>query len=208
MGDVDGGFTFDFEGGVDAVGNVNAVPSHVSTSGAQIISTVAAAGVGSNGLVAPLAISVVGRKNYRQTVCRHWLRGLCMKGDACGFLHQLERSRMPICRFFSKYGECHEPDCIYKHTFEDVKECNMYKMGFCPNGPDCRYKHVKLPGPFPPLEESLQKIHRRLSTSNRRSSTRNMAQRQSFINYEETTQTTSLSEPATRKDVQASQLLP
>ena len=41
-----------------------------------------------------------------QTVCRHWLRGLCMKGNACGFLHQFEASRMPVCRFFAKYSEC------------------------------------------------------------------------------------------------------
>jgi hypothetical protein len=24
-----------------------------------------------------------------QTVCTYWLRGLCMKGDSCGFLHQV-----------------------------------------------------------------------------------------------------------------------
>lgn len=34
----------------------------------------------------------------------------------------------------------------------------MYKLGFCPNGPDCRYRHVKLPGPPPPVEEVFQKI--------------------------------------------------
>lgn len=33
-----------------------------------------------------------------------------------------------------------------------------YKLGFCPNGPDCRYRHAKLPGPPPPVEEVLQKI--------------------------------------------------
>ena len=33
-----------------------------------------------------------------------------------------------------------------------------YKMGFCPNGPNCRYKHIKLPGPPPSVEEVLQKI--------------------------------------------------
>jgi len=33
-----------------------------------------------------------------------------------------------------------------------------YKLGFCPNGPDCRYRHVKLPGPPPPVEEIFQKI--------------------------------------------------
>lgn len=33
-----------------------------------------------------------------------------------------------------------------------------YKLGFCPNGPDCRYRHAKLPGPPPSIEEVLQKI--------------------------------------------------
>ena len=70
-------------------------------------------------------IGLVSRRNYRQTVCRHWLRGLCMKGENCGFLHQLDRTRMPICRFFSRYGECHEVDCVYKHAHEDIKECHM-----------------------------------------------------------------------------------
>ena len=37
--------------------------------------------------------------------------------------------------------------CIYR-----------YKLGFCPNGPDCRYRHAKTAGPPPPVEEVLQKI--------------------------------------------------
>jgi len=60
-----------------------------------------------------------------QTVCRHWLRGLCMKGNGCGFLHQFDKRRMPTCRFFAKYNECREPDCPFKHSLEDVKDCNM-----------------------------------------------------------------------------------
>lgn len=39
----------------------------------------------------------------------------------------------------------------------------MYKLGFCPNGPDCRYRHAKLPGPPPPVEEVLQKIQHLVS---------------------------------------------
>lgn len=40
-----------------------------------------------------------------------------------------------------------------------AEHCNCrYKFGFCPNGPDCRYRHAKLPGPPPPVEEILQKI--------------------------------------------------
>lgn len=188
MEDADGGFSFDFEGGLDTAGAGNVAPP-IPTTGGQLISTVAAAGLGApNGVTPSFGPSQIGRKNYRQTVCRHWLRALCMKGDACGFLHQLDRHRMPICRFYSKYGECHEPDCIYKHTFEDAKECNMYKMGFCPNGPECRYKHVKLAGPFPSLEESLQKIQVRVSTASNRPYVRYMTQRQGYNSYQEATQ--------------------
>ncbi|CAH8359816.1 unnamed protein product [Eruca vesicaria subsp. sativa] len=69
-----------------------------------------------------------------------------------------DKARMPICQFFRLHGECREQDCVYKHTNEGIKECNMYKLGFCPNGPDCRYRHAKPPGPPPPVEEVLQKI--------------------------------------------------
>jgi hypothetical protein len=110
MEDVDGCLSFDFEGVLDFA----AVPLNAVTS---------SGGGGGGGGVGGAAS---GRKNYRQTVCRHWLRGLCMNGDACGFLHQYDKARMPVCRFFIKFGECRESDCIYKHTNEDIKECNMY----------------------------------------------------------------------------------
>ncbi|XP_064940516.1 zinc finger CCCH domain-containing protein 45-like [Musa acuminata AAA Group] len=163
MDEPEGSLNFDFEGGLDV-----AAPSvaAVATSGPLAPSdpTAAAASAGASspsGTADRMAVAggnVSGRRSFRQTVCRHWLRGLCMKGDACGFLHQYDKDRMPVCRFFRQYGECREQDCVYKHTNEDIKECNMYKFGFCPNGPDCRYRHAKLPGPPPPVEEVLQKI--------------------------------------------------
>ncbi|KAK0580003.1 hypothetical protein LWI29_034902 [Acer saccharum] len=128
-----------------------------------------------------------GRRSFRQTVCRHWLRSLCMKGDACGFLHQYDKSRMPVCRFFRMFGECREQDCVYKHTNEDIKECNMYKLGFCPNGPDCRYRHVKLPGPPPSVEEVLQKIQQ-LSSYNHGTSNKFFQQRGAFPQQSEKSQ--------------------
>ncbi|XP_047333425.1 30-kDa cleavage and polyadenylation specificity factor 30-like [Impatiens glandulifera] len=151
--------SFDFEGSLD-------VGPFVSSATVPVVQ--AEDKVSSVGLItaAPVpaaefqSINVGVRRSYRQTVCRHWLRGLCMKGEACGFLHQYVKSRMPVCRFFRIYGECHEQDCSYKHANEDINECNMYKMGFCPNGPNCRYRHAKLPGPPPPVEEVLQKIQR------------------------------------------------
>ncbi len=43
-------------------------------------------------------------------------------------------------------GVCKEIDCPYKHDLDEIKECNMYKLGFCIFGPQCRYKHKKAPG--------------------------------------------------------------
>ncbi|KAL5577371.1 hypothetical protein UlMin_019070 [Ulmus minor] len=163
MEDSEGGLSFDFEGGLDASGPAN--PAGAVGPIIQSDSSAAAAANNPNagGPIASADHSAAGvnhggRRSFRQTVCRHWLRSLCMKGDACGFLHQYDKSRMPVCRFFRLYGECREQDCVYKHTNEDIKECNMYKLGFCPNGSDCRYRHAKQPGPPPPVEEVLQKI--------------------------------------------------
>ena len=76
-----------------------------------------------------------------------------MKGNNCGFLHQFDKQRMPTCRFF-KYNECNDPDCPFKHSLEDVKDCNMYKLGFCIHGPNCRYRHARTEGPPIPVAEA------------------------------------------------------
>lgn len=127
MDDPDGGLSFDFEGGLDA-----AVPAAPVAGSASLMPSEASGNAGVVGVTGvPGDPSVVmagggaGRRSFRQTVCRHWLRSLCMKGDACGFLHQYDKSRMPVCRFYRLYGECREQDCVYKHTNEDIKECNM-----------------------------------------------------------------------------------
>ncbi|XVE94225.1 hypothetical protein REPUB_Repub01dG0263400 [Reevesia pubescens] len=167
MDDTEGGLSFDFEGGLDAgltaptasMPVVNSDPSAAANNNTSNNSAVpVAVPAATNDPATVPGGGGAGRRSFRQTVCRHWLRSLCMKGDACGFLHQYDKSRMPVCRFFRLYGECREQDCVYKHTNEDIKECNMYKLGFCPNGPDCRYRHAKLPGPPPSVEEVLQKI--------------------------------------------------
>lgn len=99
---------------------------------------------------APIGQSIGNyKKNYRQTVCTYWLKGLCMKGDTCGFLHEFNPERMPVCRSLLKYGVCKEPDCPYKHSLTDIKECNMFKLGFCVYGPQCRYRHTRSSGPPP-----------------------------------------------------------
>jgi cleavage and polyadenylation specificity factor subunit 4 len=81
----------------------------------------------------------------RSIVCKHWLRALCKKGNSCEFLHRYDLSRMPECFFFSKFGECSNPECMYLHVNPEdkIKECPWYARGFCKHGTACRHKHVK-----------------------------------------------------------------
>jgi cleavage and polyadenylation specificity factor subunit 4 len=84
-------------------------------------------------------------RTEKSVVCKHWLRGLCKKGDTCEFLHQYDLSKMPECYFYSKFGECSNPECMYLHINPDdkIRECPWYVRGFCRSGPKCRFKHVK-----------------------------------------------------------------
>ncbi|KAJ8906637.1 hypothetical protein NDN08_003130 [Rhodosorus marinus] len=84
-------------------------------------------------------------RNDRLIVCKHWLRGLCKKGEYCEYLHEFDKSKMPECYFFSKFGECNNPECAYRHVDPDKKrnECPYYARGFCKHGPKCRLRHVK-----------------------------------------------------------------
>mmetsp|Transcript_29239 Transcript_29239/g.69785 ORF Transcript_29239/g.69785 Transcript_29239/m.69785 type:complete len:220 (-) Transcript_29239:19-678(-) len=144
----DDDLSFDFEDKMEAPALPTANPDldpAVSTSTHQ------APNVGGSGA----QVNASSKKNFRQTVCTYWLRNLCMKGDSCGFLHQFDPARMPVCRALLKYGSCKEADCPFKHSYDDIKECNMYRLGFCIYGPACRYKHTPLPGP-PPEPEQIE----------------------------------------------------
>ena len=45
-------------------------------------------------------------KREKTVVCKHWMNGLCKKGEDCGYLHQYDMSKMPECQFFRDYGMC------------------------------------------------------------------------------------------------------
>ncbi len=47
--------------------------------------------------------------------------------------------------FFSKFGECSNPECMYLHIdpTSKLKECAWYARGFCRHGPSCKHKHVR-----------------------------------------------------------------
>ncbi|GMH69414.1 hypothetical protein TL16_g05153, partial [Triparma laevis f. inornata] len=77
----------------------------------------------------------------RTVVCRHWMKGLCMKGDRCEFLHQFSLSKMPLCRHSER---CKNTQCPFRHIKESERmECVFYRQGFCIHGGFCRYRHVE-----------------------------------------------------------------
>ncbi|NXN01392.1 CPSF4 factor, partial [Sylvia borin] len=79
-------------------------------------------------------------------VCKHWLRGLCKRGDGCDFLHDYDASRTRECYFYSKFGECGDKDCPFLHVAAPAASpagCPWYERGFCRHGPLCKYKHTR-----------------------------------------------------------------
>ncbi|XP_064532253.1 putative cleavage and polyadenylation specificity factor subunit 4-like protein [Pseudopipra pipra] len=81
----------------------------------------------------------------KTAVCRHWLRGLCKRGDGCDFLHEHDATGMPECYFYSKFGECSNKDCPFLHVdaTPSTMGCPWYDRGFCRHGPRCKYKHTR-----------------------------------------------------------------
>ena len=72
-------------------------------------------------------------------VCSHWLKGKCIKGSKCTFLHRYGEDKLPHCKHFLDYGFCDKPDCPFKH--EEKQECEWYMKGFCKHGNKCKNGH-------------------------------------------------------------------
>uniref|UniRef100_A0A8C2GH01 Cleavage and polyadenylation specificity factor subunit 4 n=1 Tax=Cyprinus carpio TaxID=7962 RepID=A0A8C2GH01_CYPCA len=97
----------------------------------------------------------------KSVVCKHWLRGLCKKGDQCEFLHEYDMTKMPECYFYSKFG----PDCRHRHTRRVI--CVNYLVGFCPEGKSCKFMHPRFELPMgateqPPLPQQAQSQQKRM----------------------------------------------
>ncbi|KAB5584831.1 hypothetical protein GE09DRAFT_5121 [Coniochaeta sp. 2T2.1] len=94
---------------------------------------------------APAQTSSSGAPPFGSLVCKHWLRGLCKKGEGCEFLHEYNLRKMPECNFFVRNGYCSNGDeCLYLHIDPESKlpPCPWFERGFCPLGPRCGKKHV------------------------------------------------------------------
>lgn len=85
-------------------------------------------------------------RNNDNYVCKHWLKGLCKKGDECDYLHEYNLRKMSECQFYNQNGYCQNGDeCLYVHVKEDSKlpVCEDYNAGFCEKGPRCSKRHVR-----------------------------------------------------------------
>lgn len=85
-------------------------------------------------------------RNNDNYVCKHWLKGLCKKGDECDYLHEYNLRKMSECQFYNQNGYCQNGDeCLYVHVKEDSKLplCEDYNAGFCEKGPRCGKRHVR-----------------------------------------------------------------
>ncbi|KAG9391692.1 Zinc finger C-x8-C-x5-C-x3-H type (and similar) [Carpediemonas membranifera] len=82
------------------------------------------------------------------TICKHYLRGLCKKGDQCKYLHVFDMAKMAECHFNKQYGFCNNDECQYRHVDRDAQqeeECPYFARGFCKHGDKCRLRHVNKP---------------------------------------------------------------
>lgn len=85
------------------------------------------------------------RRPQKDVVCKHWVRNLCKKNDACEYLHEYDLDKMPECVYYVKDGECQNPDCMFRHVDVAARlvECPYYTQGFCKRGPSCTLRHVR-----------------------------------------------------------------
>lgn len=84
--------------------------------------------------------------HYNNLVCKHWLRGLCKKGEHCEFVHEYNLRKMPECSQYSKQGWCSNgEECLYLHIGAKSKLplCPWFERGFCKLGPRCSKRHAK-----------------------------------------------------------------
>ncbi len=84
--------------------------------------------------------------SHSTLICKHWLRGLCKKGESCDFSHEYNLRKMQECINFTRTLFCPNGDeCVYLHIDPASKlpPCPHYDKGFCPLGPNCSKKHVR-----------------------------------------------------------------
>ena len=106
--------------------------------------------------------SISDDKGRKFDVCRHWARGFCNRGVACGFAHigpspliekkddGKETKSLISCKDFSA-GKCNRGDrCKFAHVGTGPRRgtptCRDWAAGTCNRGDSCKYVHEGMKG--------------------------------------------------------------
>lgn len=92
--------------------------------------------------------STVESQQQNKSLCIYYLRGNCLKGDSCNFLHSKEikestnlqkyKVHQPLCSVYFATGRCDDPDC----TLVKPIICYHHLYGRCKYGKNCVKFHV------------------------------------------------------------------
>jgi hypothetical protein len=86
-------------------------------------------------------VSAAAPKNYKTVQCRHFLRGHCMRGSACGFRHGEDEpaTNEPPNGFGQLPAELANP--LFPGRPFRVVTCRRWAQGNCTLGDRCTFKH-------------------------------------------------------------------
>lgn len=106
----------------------------------------------------------------QRTVCWHWKRGNCSRGDACAFLHPNREKgfKIPELCKYSESGHCLKgSDCSYLHDASKVP-CRFFHVhGVCYQRDNCKFSHDPISKEVRArLIESFNSYHRYEKTKN------------------------------------------
>ncbi|XP_028830191.1 zinc finger CCCH domain-containing protein 8-like [Denticeps clupeoides] len=100
-------------------------------------------------------------------ICKHFLRGRCIKGDDCHFEHTFEGvKKNELCKFYVQ-GCCSKENCIYMHS---TFPCKFFHLGRkCLLGESCKFSHEPLTeltrGLLEKVEEEMRKETMKLTNT-------------------------------------------
>ena len=96
---------------------------HIRGDKTVINCTFLTVGFGAHDFVATFnAVKIIFFVILQQVVCKHWLRGLCKKGDGCEFLHEYDMTKMPECYFYSRFSKCQPIQCVSFTMCDKIKK--------------------------------------------------------------------------------------
>ncbi|OIR57963.1 MAG: cleavage and polyadenylation specificity factor subunit 4 [Amphiamblys sp. WSBS2006] len=97
-----------------------------------------------------------GKEKTVDGICKYYLKGRCIKGRNCKYLHldsvsdaakynMLKREKGVVCKHWLR-GLCKKGDmCDFLHEYnlKKMPECYFFsKFGECSNGDECMYLHI------------------------------------------------------------------